>query len=614
MRRLVFILFASAVFTSARADLTIVADGKSDYVVRIPQSASTAEQLAASELSRYVEQITGVELPIQRGKGTAPALIVCEFSHLRQLVGALGMRAVEGEEYFLPRSQSPYITGGRGRSTLLAVYDVLESAGCRFLAPEFGFYHRHAECIPQLRTLTIPEGPNRPCTSKLSLRKLYVEEGHSHTAENLKQMIEWMPKAGYNTLVIPMNYQGHGRVKWGNWREQLTPELQKRDITIEVGGHGYQNFLNADMEDGKLFDRHPEWFGLDKSRKRRREIGYAFCTSNPQAVAYLIDNFVKYIQAHPEIQIYDFWPPDSARWCECDACKKLGEPADRQALLIRQIRQRVEPLIPNLKFEIIAYSTYIAPPAAQSIDQEILVDFCPIAQQFTAQIDDPHATTNAKYVANLRAWRSRFTGDISIYSYYRKYAWNSLPVIIPHYLQNDLRFYLTIPVQGVSTYCEPADWATYELNHYALARLARDPDLNIDELIKSFCDARYGTASEKAMIAIKTLEDTTRQFNSIPYTPMPGVDELSKAIARIENAKAQLPEDGPSHRLQLMLEYSKRDLEIQKLRAAKAPADEIAEQVKLLADFLKSNADAGVFLVNDRRLSEASLMKHYSSP
>src|SRR6201999_1438743 len=106
---------------------------------------------------------------------------------------------------------------------------------------------------------------------KFKLRKLYVEEGHSHTEENLKQLIEWMPKVGYNTLVVPMNYQGHGKVMWDNWREVLTPELQKRGITIEVGGHGYQNFLNADMEGGKLFDQHSEWFGLDKIGARRRE-------------------------------------------------------------------------------------------------------------------------------------------------------------------------------------------------------------------------------------------------------------------------------------------------------------------------------------------------------
>ena len=36
---------------------------------------------------------------------------------------------------------------------------------------------------------------------------------------------------------------------WDKFRERVTPECRKRGITIEVGGHGYQNFLNAEMED-----------------------------------------------------------------------------------------------------------------------------------------------------------------------------------------------------------------------------------------------------------------------------------------------------------------------------------------------------------------------------
>jgi len=36
-------------------------------------------------------------------------------------------------------------------------------------------------------------------------------------------------------------------------------------------------------------------------------------------------------------------------------------------------------------------------------------------------------------------------------------------------MQKDLQWYAKLPVQGVSTYAEPGDWFTYELNHYVLA-------------------------------------------------------------------------------------------------------------------------------------------------
>src|SRR6201999_2801568 len=123
--------------------------------------------------------------------------------------------------------------------------------GCIWKAPQFDFYNGQAEYIPNRDNLaydvTVPvhEQP------ALKYRKIDVEEGRSHTIENLKQLIDWMPKMRFNVLQVPLNYQGAGRVQWDHWREALTPELKKRGILIEVGGHGYQNFISARMDNGE---------------------------------------------------------------------------------------------------------------------------------------------------------------------------------------------------------------------------------------------------------------------------------------------------------------------------------------------------------------------------
>ena len=110
----------------------------------------------------------------------------------------------------------------------------------------------------------------------------------------------------------------------------------------------------------------------------------------------------------------------------------------------------------------------------------MLVDFCPINQSFELPFGDPTSMRNAEYAKDLRGWRGAFDGDLSLYSYYRKYAWQSLPVVLPRYMQRDLQFFGTIGVRGVSTYAEPGDWFAYELNHYALARLAWDQQTDVD--------------------------------------------------------------------------------------------------------------------------------------
>lgn len=598
--RAILVLAILAVACRVGAEnMKIVENGKSDYVIATSKNASPAELLAANELSKYIEQMSGAKLPLSGDVAPKKAIVVASDA------------AIAGEEYRI-RADGPtiYIEGGRGRSTLYAVYDLLDRLGCRWLAPNFNHYQGSAEFVPKSKDLAVDL--SKPIVEKpaLAIRKLYVEEGHSHNAENLAQMVEWMPKARFNMLVIPTDYSGRGMVKWDNWREKLTPELQKRNLVIEVGGHGYQNFLNAEMEDGKLFDLYPDWFGMDAEGKRRPEHGRVFCLSNDKAVEYLIANFLKYLEARPEIQTYAFWPPDGASWCECPKCKAIGGPADQQAYLLAKVKAAVAKVRPDVRLEIIAYAKAISPPTTQKMDKSVLVDFCPISQCFEVQINDPSSEVNANYVKELRSWRKAFDGDISIYSYYRKYAWKSLPNLIPHYMQKDVQFYATIPTQGISSYAEPGDWFTYELNHYVLGNLAWNPSADVDALIKKFAEARFGSSAEAAMSTYAMLEDVVRHNCGIPGTSLKSVDELTKAQGKLDLASEELrsaesrEQDAAIQRnierMLLMIEYARLDIDVQKGKAAKAPKEETDKLVDQLAAFLLKHGNDGVFVLHSR--------------
>ena len=52
---------------------------------------------------------------------------------------------------------------------------------------------------------------------------------------------------------------------------------------------------------------------------------------------------------------------------------------------------------------------------------------------------------NKQYFDALRDWRERFDGPISIYSYYRRYAWDSLPVVLPWHMKREMDWYGTHP-------------------------------------------------------------------------------------------------------------------------------------------------------------------------
>jgi hypothetical protein len=590
--------------------VVLASGGKARMVITVAADASQTGRFAAAELRRYLDTITGAAFSVTSRLGSEARISMTKDT------------ALPVEAYRITiRRKNIVLTGGSGRALLYAAYDLLRRVGCRWPAPAFAFFHGANQYIPRSPSLSFSLSHPVAEEPAFAFRKLDVEEGRSHNLANLKELIDWMGKAGFNTLMVPLDYGGQGRVKWDKWRKELTGALQQRGILIEVGGHGYQNFLNASMEGGTLFKKHPDWFGKDSSCRPSPAEYRVFNTANAAAVAYFTANIVRYLKDRPEIGIFDFWPPDGAHWADCPAMASLGSGQDRQATLATHVDSAIRRLRPDLRLEIIAYARALDPPR-RPLPASTLVDFCPIDQSFEKQIYDTSSAANSRYVGALRAWRSRFPGDLCIYTYYRKYAWHSLPNVIAHYMQKDLQWYRQVPVQGICCYSEPGDWGTYGLNYYVLSRLEWNPDVRVDSLVSTFCDVLYGAAAPVAARAYSALENTVRLAGNIPFTSLKPAAEADSMAGMIQQARAAVNQAqgqarGRSReslqRLELMLGYALRDLQIRGDQAAARPFPVIRSRINDLAAFLEANRDKGVFLVPQGDIT-ARLMRYYHVP
>ncbi|HEX6536050.1 MAG TPA: DUF4838 domain-containing protein [Gemmatimonadaceae bacterium] len=594
--------------------MTLASAGRTAYVIALPAAPSEPEAFAASELAAYLHRITGATFPVVRDSEPARAIVL--------RTGASAAAAgLTGDAYAIAvRGERVYLTGGSGRAVLYAAYDLLARLGCRWLAPAFDYYQGESEIIPRAPTLVYRATGDVVERPTFAIRKLDMAGARSHDVETVRKIVAWMPKLRFNTLMVSMVSGIGGHTSWDDWRAPITPELDKRGLTLEVGGHGYQNFLAPDMEGGTLFERHPEWFGRDSSCTPSRATHLVFDTGNPDAVAYLIGNVVKYVTAHPEIDVFDFWPPDGARWGECKDLAAEGSVEDRHARLVSQLHAALKQARPDLRLEVIAYAHAKLPPQHVALPADVLVDFCPIGQDFDAPIYDPSAHNNAIYVDAIHQWRRAFPGDIGLYSYYRKYAWRSLPNVLPHYMQHDLQWYASIPLQGISSYAEPGDWYTYELNHWALGHLAWNPRVDIDSLVGDFVRGRYGPAAIPAAQALATLENVFRVRGSFPYSAVDSATEIARARAEVEARRvavrnARWRATGPLAanlgRLELMLDFAERDLEIQEARAAHVSMATVRGKVRSLVSFLTDHRDRGVFVVYGGD-DFARYLKHYT--
>jgi hypothetical protein len=574
-------MLALAVGTALVAQDLAISNGRSGLTIATEAAPSEVDQFAVAELARYLKQMTGVDFQVRK-TATIPesALVVG-----RKAVAAIDpefSRLELGDDGFLIRRQRGriLIAGASDRGTLYGVYAFLEKLGCRWFAPNFAYYGAaHGELVPRVQEPVVGDWNivERPA---FRWRKLYIEEGRSHTAENLKQMVDWMAKARMNVLDCPIDYQHQHRTEWDHWRLALIPELRKRGILIEVGGHGYPNFLPPE----KYFDQHPEWFGM-KDGKRTTDPRFVFSTANKDAVQTFVGNVKSYLSEHPEIDILDVWPPDGAEWSSAPEDLALGSPTERQMLLLNTLAKDLKPDFPKLRLQFIAYQTYTVPPSVHKPAEGIFMDFCPINRSFESPLYASGYATNEEYFHDLQGWLHNVMApsEITIYSYITKYAWRSLPVLIPHLIIDEARRFHSLGIGGLATYSEPGSWATYELDHYITARALWNPQIDAGQELADYAKARYGAAWQPVLAYLNLVEDVVPHAIGIPGTDLTAekqrmmIHDFEPAAGLLAQAQASSAHDPSVQILLAKLEHeheyvqNEMDLRLTLLMAAKEP-------------------------------------------
>ncbi len=498
------------------------------------------------------------------------------------------------------------LAGIRDRGTLYAVYAFLETLGARWFAPAFDFYGTAGgEYVPRNKSASVDalDVIEKPA---MQWRKKYIEEGLSHTPANLRQLVDWMAKARLNVLNCPIDYGSRGRVRWDNWRDALIPELKLRDMLVEVGGHGYPNFLSPD----KYFESHPEWFAMFGGRRIRAK-NAVFSTANPEAVRTFIANVVEYLTRHPEIDIFDAWPPDGARWSEAPEDVALGTPSERHMRLLTQLADALHKQLPKVRVQFIAYASYLEPSHTRP-QPDLLMDFCPINRSFETAIDDQSSQQNAIYFQALREWLKGHVApdQVTIYSYITKYAWRSLPVLIPHMIVQEARLFAGLGIGGFATYSEPGAWATFELNHYIAARAIWNPSMDIAAELQDYTRARYGKAAEPVAQYLALVEQTVPHAIAIPGTDLelPRQRALVASFAKAKQilARAQTLTEGTAQRpliekLEAARQYADNEMRFRLMTLSNAwRYREYDALEKLLAErraLLEANRNTGVIVV-----------------
>jgi hypothetical protein len=511
--------------------LEIVNRGRTDFVIVTKSGTPAPEQFAAQELQKYIRLISGVELQITDRGGKQKEILI------GQAAGALEILNGKPADSFLIRvtGSNVMLAGLTPRSTLFAVYVFLEKyLGCGWVAPGDEYIPRSLEIsLPErIEQIESPAFTYRaialfPYTSSQLNRNLLSSSLFPYALMQVtKDRIDWAAKNRLNFVHPCTNEAGPRLWEKVNSRQEIVPEITKRGLSMQYGGHSYFAWLPPD----KYFKDHPEYYsatvsevspvGVSAEGRKPESINFA----NPEVARVMAENIAEFLNKNPEVSIVTVWMNDAPASCSTPECLKMegplrlsiSHPQNSHPLIIsfsntalkfvNDVARQVRKSHPKVLVNHIAYNELVDAPTNVAPEENVIVCLAPIQRApfkigstggYFRALNDPTNEINSAHLREIRKWLA-LSEKFYVWDYYS--LWWTLGANRPRWqfpimetMSSDLRFYRNeLGLTRVSS--EIADW--HEENMYVYTRLAWNPDLSWQTALEDFCRRSYGKAAD----------------------------------------------------------------------------------------------------------------------
>lgn len=346
-----------------------------------------------------------------------------------------------------------YIAGINPRSVLLAVYRYLTVIGCRWPRPGVdGEFIPQIDVLPDVSLIEVPSYRHRG---------VCIEGAVSY--EHVRDMIDWIPKLGFNAYFIQFregftffdrwySHQGNPfmdvRKITVDEARQFTAdaidEIHKRGMIFHAVGHGWtcEPFGIPGLGwDDQEYDVPTDSYQYMAMVEGNRDLWYGvplntnLCYSNPAVRELVTDEIVQYAEDHPSTDILHFWLADgSNNNCECDECSVL-RPSDFYVQMLNELDTKLTAKGIATKVVFLIYVDLLWPPISDRIENpdRFILMFAPITRTYSESFkpgDDlpelpPYERNKLAFpkdvdgsVAFLKAWQSMFSGDSFDFDYH----------------------------------------------------------------------------------------------------------------------------------------------------------------------------------------------------
>lgn len=418
------------------ADITLVNNGKSKYVISIPEDASESLTKASEMLQKYLLQIGGVNIPISNEVEEEGKLI-----H----VGVQGSdkETTEHTISYEVKNGDLWISGGSSANTLNAVYAFLEQElDCRFYSPQ-------VEVIPSASTIKLSKELNYSYTPPITTRTVHSRLFYENPdfAERLKVTDEAFPR-----------YVPNARV------------------------HTFHRFVPADV----YYRDHPEYYALRNGKR----IPTQLCLTNESVFEIVRDTVASLLQQNPESDVVSVSQDDNTQYCQCDRCEAIHEREASPAGSMIYFVNRIAKEFPDKQISTLAYQYTRKAPKAVKPEPNVLITLCSIE----CDRSGPIAEKCSDFTEDLMAWGA-LTDNIRIWDYTTQFTNFLAPFPNILTLQPNIQLFVENNAKWIFEQHSNNPSELFELRSYLTAQLLWDPSLDADLIIDDFLEGYYEEAA-----------------------------------------------------------------------------------------------------------------------